>query len=131
MNNSKLTPTTTHWGTYLAETRDGKLVSMKPHSQDKNPSSISEGIPSAIDDELRIRVPHIRKGWMTDKSGRQKQNRGKDTYVPLPWDEAIEIASEQLKNVKTKFGNEAIYADLMAGLGQADFIMLKDNYIAF
>ena len=110
MNNSKLTPTTTHWGTYLAETRGGKLVSMRPHSQDKNPSRISEGIPSAINDDLRIRVPHIRKGWIANKSGRQKQDRGKDAYVPLPWDEAIEIASEQLKNVKTKFGNEAIYA---------------------
>ena len=35
-----------------------------PTGNDKDPSKIANGIINSIDDELRIRVPHVRKGYL-------------------------------------------------------------------
>ncbi len=108
---SRFTTTSTHWGTYFAETRDGKIVAMNPIKSDSNPSKISEGIPSAIDDDLRVRTPWIRKGWINNKNNDRKRDlRGNDTYVSVSWDEAIGIVANELQRTKEKFGNEGIYA---------------------
>ena len=107
MNN--LNPTTSHWGTYLAETKDGELTALHPYPHDDHPSLIHKGFPSAINDDLRISKPHIRKGWLKSKD-RSKNCRGDDSFIPVPWDEAFDIAAEELTRVKDTFGNEAIYA---------------------
>ena len=49
-------PTSFHWGSYYAETENEKLVGMRPYENDKDPSSIANGIIDSIDDDLRIKV---------------------------------------------------------------------------
>ena len=53
-------PTSFHWGSYYAEIENEKIIGMRPYENDKDPSKIANGIINSIDDELRIRVPHIR-----------------------------------------------------------------------
>lgn len=48
-------------GTYQSETRDGKLVALKPFSEDPDPSPISNGYIDTLDDEQRIRQPMVGK----------------------------------------------------------------------
>ena len=59
-------PTSFHWGSYYAETENEKLVGIRPYENDEDPSKIANGIINSIDDELRIRVPHIRKGYLRE-----------------------------------------------------------------
>ena len=59
-------PTSFHWGSYYAEVENEKIVSMRPYENDKDPSKIANGIINSIDDELRIRVPHVRKGYLKE-----------------------------------------------------------------
>ena len=115
-------PTSFHWGSYYAETENEKLVGMRPYENDKDPSKIANGIINSIDDELRIRVPHVRKGYLreirkelanskmalTGKRGRDK--RGSDSFVPVSWEEAIDIVAFELSRIKKKFKNKAFFA---------------------
>ena len=59
-------PTSFHWGSYYAETENEKLVGIRPYDNDKDPSKIANGIINSINDELRIRVPHVRKGYLRE-----------------------------------------------------------------
>ena len=56
-------PTSFHWGSYYAETQDDNLVALKPYEHDRDPSSIANGLVDSVDDNLRIKFPHVRRGY--------------------------------------------------------------------
>jgi biotin/methionine sulfoxide reductase len=108
-------PTSSHWGSYYAEIDDNKLIGMRPYQKDKDPSMIANGMIDAIDDDLRIKVPHIRKGYLREirkelinkkisvTGKRSREKRGLDDFVAVSWDEAIEIASFELSRIDFVF----------------------------
>ena len=118
--NRKLT--SAHWGSYYAEVDDNKLVGMRPYEKDKDPSLIANGIIDAIDDDLRIKVPHVRKGYLreirkemsTSKDNiankRSREKRGIDSFVAITWEEAFEISAFELQRIKKKYSNNAFFA---------------------
>ena len=115
-------PTSFHWGSYYAETENEKLVGMRPYENDKDPSSIANGMIDSIDDDLRIKVPHIRKGYLREirkelanskmslTGKRAREKRGSDNFVAVSWDEAIDIVSFELNRIKKKYKNKAFFA---------------------
>ena len=57
--------------------------------------------------ENRIKYPMKRKTF--DPNGeRNTQNRGKDEYVRISWDEAIDIVYGEMKRIRDKYGKAAI-----------------------
>ena len=115
-------PTSFHWGSYYAEIENEKLVGMRPYENDRDPSKIANGIINSIDDELRIRVPHVRKGYLREirkelanskmslTGKRSREKRGLDNFVPVNWEEAIDIIAFELNRVKKKYKNKAFFA---------------------
>ncbi|HZK85292.1 MAG TPA: molybdopterin-dependent oxidoreductase [Desulfosporosinus sp.] len=55
----------------------------------------------------RLKYPMKRKNW--EPGGGKKELRGKDEWVRIPWDEALDIVSSEIKRIKTKYGNTAIF----------------------
>ena len=55
----------------------------------------------------RLKYPMRRKNWAP--GGGDKSLRGKDEWVRISWDEALDIVVSELKRVKEQFGNESIY----------------------
>ena len=108
-------PTSFHWGSYYAEIENEKIVGMRPYENDKDPSKIANGIINSVDDELRIRVPHVRKGYLREirkelanskmalTGKRSREKRGSDKFVTVSWDEAIDIVAFELNRVKKKY----------------------------
>ena len=143
MPNRTKKPTAFHWGSYYAEVEDGKIVGMKPYGQDRDPSNIAKGIIDSIDDELRVKVPHIRKGYLREirkelangkmaiTGKRSREKRGSDDFVAVSWEEAIDIVSFELNRIKKKYKNKAFLRVLMVGVQQVGFIMHKANFIGF
>ena len=115
-------PTSSHWGSYYAEIENNKLIGMRPYEEDKDPSMIANGLIDAIDDDLRIKVPHIRKGYLREirkeilnkkisiTGKRSREKRGLDSFVEVSWEEALEIASFELSRIKKNYGNKAFFA---------------------
>jgi len=115
-------PTSFHWGSYYSEIENEKIVGMRPYENDKDPSKIANGIINSIDDELRIRVPHVRKGYLREirkelanskmalTGKRSREKRGSDNFVSVSWEEAIDIVAFELNRVKKKYRNKAFFA---------------------
>ena len=101
--------TSSHWGAFEAVIENGKLVSTNSFKHDLNPNNISKLIPKAVYHKTRIKRPSIRKGWLQDPEGRLRHLRGNDDFHEVPWDEAVEIASNEIKRIKDKYGNSSIY----------------------
>ena len=99
-----------HWGAYEITSNDGKLVAIDPVADDPNPSPIGQGLIEAIDHEARVRRPMVRKGFLDNGPGPALGGRGTEPFVPVRWEEALELVSAELARVARDHGHEAIYA---------------------
>jgi biotin/methionine sulfoxide reductase len=102
--------TATHWGHYEAEVHDGKLTALRPYAKDADPSPIGPGMVQAVQDDLRIRQPMVRAGWLDHGPEAARQGRGGEPFVPVSWERAWDLAVGEIKRIREKFGNQAIYA---------------------
>ncbi|MGI9490430.1 MAG: molybdopterin-dependent oxidoreductase [Geminicoccaceae bacterium] len=109
MNQPVRSLTSTHWGNFVVETRDGRVSAVQPAGIDSDPSPIGQSLISSQDRGCRIPRPCIRRGYL-DKPGQSDgAKRGIDPFVAVPWDEALDIASEALKHVAAEHGNQSIF----------------------
>ena len=104
-----LVPTSSHWGNYRVETRDGRIVAIYPYAADTNPTPIGQSLLDAQDKDCRIREPMIREGYLKDPENCIGTDRGKEAFVPVSWDTALDIAAAALDRTRSRFGNESIY----------------------
>lgn len=58
----------------------------------------------------RIRQPMIRRGFLEDGPDSDRKARGREEFVPVSWDIALDLAAQELNRVRDAFGNNAIYA---------------------
>ena len=105
----RVTPFSTHWGTYHAEVRDGRLVGVRDYAGDPDPALIGPGIIDMIDHPTRIARPVIRKSYLANGRQADPMGRGREPFVAVPWDEALDIAAAELERVRETHGNGAIY----------------------
>ena len=104
-NRSTHTLTASHWGAGMAEIRDGQLVAVHPHPNDPNPSQINGNIASSLNGRARILRPAIRRGWLEGNG-----TRGRDSFVEVSWDLALDLIAGELTRVRAEHGNGAIFA---------------------
>lgn len=100
-------PHSSHWGAFLARVESGR-VRVRPHPDDPDPAPLLANIETAADSEARVARPSIRRGWLEDGPGPDVR-RGNDTFVEVPWDEALEITATELERVYAEHGPEAVY----------------------
>lgn len=101
--------TSTHWGNYVAERRDGRIHAVHPAAGDTDPSPIGQSLLSAQDPGCRVPRPCIRRGYLQKRRQSDGTGRGIEPFVAVPWDEAVDIAAEALTHTVTEYGNEAIF----------------------
>ncbi|AKL94355.1 anaerobic dimethyl sulfoxide reductase chain A [Clostridium aceticum] len=73
----------------------------------------------------RLKYPMKRKHWAP--GGGQKELRGKDQWVRISWNEALDIVSSETTRIKESYGNQSIYlvhgADGRSGEMRAPFAL--------
>lgn len=106
----RLVPTATHWGTYFAEVEGDRLIAVHDYDKDPAPAIIGPGIVEAVDHETRVRRPMVRQGWLEKRHESDRSGRGREPFVAVPWDEALDMAAQELSRVKETHGNRAFYA---------------------
>lgn len=105
----KVTPFSTHWGTYFAEVRDGKLEGVRDYSDDPDPAVIGPGIIDMVEHPTRIIQPMVRKTYLEQGPDGDRAGRGREPFVAVSWDEALDLAASELERVRTMHGNESIF----------------------
>jgi len=98
-----------HWGAFLAEVEDGRVVGVRPFEHDPEPSPLIEAIPASVHSQTRIAQPFVREGWLKNGPG-GGEGRGREPFVPVPWERALEIVAGELARVKRDYGHAAIMA---------------------
>ncbi|MCP5082819.1 MAG: molybdopterin-dependent oxidoreductase [Alphaproteobacteria bacterium] len=109
MGSSHTKVTTSHWGAFNVTVKDDRIVGVSPFEADPAPSAIPNAVPAAVHHKMRVARPSFRRGWLEGGAARGREKRGKDDYVELPWDEALEIAAAELDRVRNLHGNGAIF----------------------
>ncbi len=97
--------TSSHWGAFEVDVEGDRIVATRPFGEDPGPSGIPDVLPAAVHHRTRVARPSIRRGWLQDRRG----ERGSDDFVELPWEEALDIAAEEIDRVRRQHGNEAIF----------------------
>jgi biotin/methionine sulfoxide reductase len=97
------------WGVYDVGVDNGsRIVDVKGIDEDPEVSDIGQVLLDGVQHGSRVRRPAIRKGWL-EKPDRGRDRRGADEFHDVPWDEALEIAANELKRVANEHGNTAIF----------------------
>ena len=98
--------TTSHWGAFNVFVENDRIVKTEPFHADPAPPNISELVPNAVYHSTRIDQPYVRKGWIEKKPDTA---RGSDEFIPIGWEDAIDLAAKELNRIKDDYGNKAIY----------------------
>ncbi|MCK9260411.1 MAG: molybdopterin-dependent oxidoreductase [Azoarcus sp.] len=104
--------TVMHWGLYQAHpSPDG--LRLAPHAGDPDPSRIGGDLLEANRSSLRIRHPAARESWLlsmrTGVRSQDTRHRGAERFVPLEWDEALDLASREIQRIRDQHGNRSIF----------------------
>lgn len=101
-------PHSAHWGGFVADVIDGRLVATRPFHGDPAPSPITESLPDAVHAPSRIDRPYVRRGWLRgDRAGGTP--RGGEAFVPVDWDTAIRLVGGELLRVRGDHGPASIF----------------------
>lgn len=122
--------TVMHWGTWQVESREGEIVAVKPVPWDKNPSRIGQSLPDAVTSQTRIRRPAVRAGYLQHGPA-SREGRGKEPFVEVSWEVALDLLARELRSVKARCGNEAIYGGSTAGPALDAFTMRRASCTGF
>ena len=98
-----------HWGAFNTLVKDGRLIGVEPFEKDPFPSQIIQSMPDTLYAETRIKQPMVRASWLRKGPGARTDKRGAEPFVPVPWDEALDMVANEVKRVASKHGNAAIF----------------------
>ena len=98
----------TQWGVYDVGVEAGRIKTVDGIPEDPEVSDVGQVLIDGVQHRTRIKRPAIRKGWLEQKD-RGRQLRGQDEFCDVPWDEALELASNELKWVAQEHGNTSIF----------------------
>lgn len=95
-----------HWGAYEVVRDNGRITGLRGNDADPDPSPIGLGMWQAYQSKLRIKKPAIRAGWLKQ---RDRKLRGRQPFIEVSWDEALELVSAELRRVIDTHGNQAVF----------------------
>jgi len=97
-----------HWGHYQITADAGRVVAVDPPPYDSNPSGIGGSLLDAQDSNCRISAPMVRKSYLRS-DGDHREMRGRDAFVQVSWETALDLAAKALRNTIDNHGNRAIF----------------------
>src|SRR5580704_2051587 len=127
---TKLVRNHSHWGAFLAEVEDGRVVGVRPFERDPDPSPLIEAIPAAVHSKARIAQPFVREGWLKAGPG-HGEGRGREPFVAVSWQRAFDLVAGELLRVKRDHGHEAIMAGSQGWASAGIFHAARDQLRRF
>ncbi len=101
--------TATHWGGGVSAIEGGRFVETTPFAHDPFPSPALQAFPSRVYSAARVRYPMVRASYLSDGI-KSAANRGKDPFVRVSWNDALDLVAKELKRIQAANGNHAVFA---------------------
>lgn len=102
-------PQLAHWGAFTAVVEDGRLIRCEPFAADPNPSPLLDAIVPMVYSPTRIRTPMVRRGWLAKREVADGAGRGRDDFVAVPWDTALDLVAGEIARVRAEHGPAGIF----------------------
>lgn len=100
-----------HWGMLKLTIKNGKIVKSEPYekiSKIKNPFlELTGDLVYAKD---RIKYPYVRKSYLQNPDDPKPELRGRDEWVRVSYEDAINLIAKELKKTRKKYGAEGVFA---------------------
>ena len=106
---SRMSPTCTHWGNYRIESDGHDITAVHPYAVDTEPTPIGQSLLNALDKGARIPQPMVRAGYLEKGRGSNGAGRGKEPFVPVSWEVALDLAADALRHTMQEHGPNGIY----------------------
>lgn len=101
--------TASHWGPGLVTVENGRLVSVEPHPDDPDPSRINENIAASLNGSARVLRPAVRESYLQGGPLARRGERGRERFVEVSWERALELVAGEVERVRDAYGNRAIF----------------------
>lgn len=102
-------PQLAHWGAFTAVVDDGRLVRCEPFAADPYPSPLLDAIVPMVYSPTRIRTPMVRRGWLAQREASDGRARGRDDFVEVSWDTAMELVAGEIRRVRDRHGAAGVF----------------------
>ncbi len=102
--------TNSHWGAFEVAVEEGRIVEATPFAADPAPSPMIANFPSLVHDRTRVEQPMVRRGWLEARENAGGVMRGREPFVPVDWDTALDLVADEQRRVRERYGAEAIFA---------------------
>ncbi|MFA9372789.1 MAG: molybdopterin-dependent oxidoreductase [Poseidonibacter sp.] len=101
-------PSASHFGAFHAHVRDGKIVDITSQlDSDANPTVLVKSLADRTTNNSRVKYPCVRKSYLEGKG--KGELRGKEEFVRVSWDKALDLVANSIKKAQEKGGNKALY----------------------
>lgn len=100
--------TASHWGIVRAAVREGRIVRVAPFELDRAPSPNLDRLANLPYSPSRIRYPMVREGYLK-KGPASRANRGKEKFMRVSWDEALDLVASEIRRVYGQHGPSAVF----------------------
>ena len=100
---NRLPLTSSHWGTYRAKVKNGRVDELLDFEEDGESSPIGQGIINVQDGPTRIASPMVRKSWLENGPGSRNELRGVEPFVQVSWAKAEKLVADELEIGRTSF----------------------------
>lgn len=101
-------PNASHFGAFYAHVRDGKIVDISSQlDSDANPLVLVKALADRNSTNSRVKYPCVRKSYLEGKE--KGELRGKEEFVRVSWDKALDLVADAIKKAQKKGGNQALY----------------------
>ena len=127
----KLVRNHSHWGAFVAEVEDGRVVGVRPFERDPEPSPLIEAIPAAVHSKTRIAQPVVREGWLKNGPTGSGEGRGREPFVSVSWEHALDLVADELARVRRDHGHDAIMAGSQGWASAGIFHAARDQLRRF
>lgn len=103
--------TSSHWGAYEVLRDAGRAVGLAAWREDPSPSPLGPAMWDAYRCGPRVLRPAVRAGWLDRAPGdpRRGEGRGREPFVEVTWEQALQRVAESLKATIDAHGNAAIF----------------------
>ena len=102
--------TAAHWGPLGVVVQDGKVVKSGPAIEPVVPNELQSVVADQLYSETRVKYPMVRKGFLANPGKSDTTMRGRDEWVRVSWDKALDLVHNQLKRVREQYGATGIFA---------------------
>jgi len=93
-------------------TINGKLVTTTGFDSTFHENSIASSIPEYVYSPSRVKYPMVRKSYLEQGPGANRDARGQEDFVRVSWEKATSLIAKELKRVIKEHGNASILTSI-------------------